>query len=200
MAAPQPQVVGGSSSTGSGDPVADMQRHMAAAMAQQGAQEATSRARGGIREIKVYIQENPLSLKVAGFVVGLVLIFFSILGVFNIFNAAFAPKEYLQNVYNVFFGVIICICDGKESWMQSCGDVQAKLFRHVYALATQTGRALFYFYIGSITLMVLPDSLLWDIVYICIGGVLCLLALAMLFLQWCGGHCGCQEMDTEQPS
>uniref|UniRef100_A0A7S1S0Q1 Uncharacterized protein n=1 Tax=Alexandrium catenella TaxID=2925 RepID=A0A7S1S0Q1_ALECA len=185
---PQPQVMGSAGR----DPVADMQRQMAGHVAQQGAQEAQARARYGIREVKLYIQENPVSLKVMCFITGLVLMVFSILGVFNIFNAAFRPKEYMTNVYNLVFGMIICICDGKESWSKSCCDVQAKLFTYAYALATQTGRALFYFYVGSMTLLVLPDNFLWDVIYACIGGVLCLLALCMLFLQWCAPRCGCQ--------
>merc|ERR1711976_626956 len=103
------------------------------------------------------------------FLIGLILITFSIMGCFNLFGAAFEPREYLTNIYNVFFGMIICICDGKESWMQSCGDIQNKLFKHAFFLATQTGRAVFYFYIGSMTLLVLPENDLWKVIYMLIG-------------------------------
>mmetsp|Transcript_74390 Transcript_74390/g.210496 ORF Transcript_74390/g.210496 Transcript_74390/m.210496 type:complete len:210 (-) Transcript_74390:22-651(-) len=189
-AAPPPQVVG--SQSHSSDPVANMQRQAAAHAAQAGVQHAASRARSGLMEIKMYIQENPASVKIACFVVGLILIVFSILGLFNIFNAALDPAEYLGNVYNVFFGIIICICDGKESWMKSCWDVQAKLFQYAYVLATQTGRALFYFYIGSMTILILPDSFIWSVIYIVLGSLLCSLALLMLFIHWCGRYFGCQ--------
>ncbi|CAE8627532.1 unnamed protein product, partial [Polarella glacialis] len=194
----QPQVIG---AQGSGhDPVAELQRQMAMGAAQHGAQTAATKAKAGAFELKAYIQENPSSVKVACFLVGLVLIVFSLLGCFNVFGAAFKPKEYLSNVYNVFFGVIICICDGKESWMVTCFDVQAKLFKVAYILATQTGRALFYLYVGSMTLLVLPESMFWSAFYICIGAILCLLALVMLFIQWCGPYCGCKgnygQMDS----
>ena len=52
--------------------------------------------------------------------------------------------------------VIICICEGKEDWMKSCGDIQSKLFQRCFFLATQTGRAFFYFYVGSMTILLLP--------------------------------------------
>jgi len=189
---PPPQVLGASNGQDK-DPVAQMQKQVAANAVRQTANSAASSARSGIHEITAYIQENPASVKVACFLVGLVLILFSILGCLNLFGAAFKPKEYLTNVYNVFFGIIICICDGKESWMNSCWDVQNKLFQYAYVLASQTGRAIFYFYVGSMTLLVLPDNAFWDVVYVCIGAALCLLALLMLILDWCGKFCGCNS-------
>ncbi|CAJ1334974.1 unnamed protein product, partial [Effrenium voratum] len=123
-------------------PAAELQRQMASAATETGVREVGARAKHGFFEVKAYIQENPSSIKIMSFVVGLVLIAFSILGCINPFQVAFQPKEYLCNVYNVLFGVVICICDGKESWMRSCGDIQAKLFQKAFFLATQTGRAL----------------------------------------------------------
>jgi hypothetical protein len=192
---PPPQVIGGS---GGGDPQADLRNQMAAAAARQAGSAAVDSTKHGIREIGAYIQENPTSVKVFCFITGLVLIVFSILGCFNLFGAAFAPREYLSNVYNVMFGILICVCDGKESWMVSCFNVQAKLFEQAFFLATQTGRAMFYIYIGSMTLLVLPDSVFWKIVYIAIGGWLCLMALLMLIIQWCGPCCGCSRRYTQE--
>lgn len=40
--------------------------------------------------------------------------------------------------------------------MKSCGDIQSKLFQRCFFLATQTGRAFFYFYVGSMTILLLP--------------------------------------------
>lgn len=42
--------------------------------------------------------------------------------------------------------------------MKSCGDIQTKLFGRAFFLATQTGRALFYFYVGSMTILILPGG------------------------------------------
>ena len=55
--------------------------------------------------------------------------------------------------------VIICICDGKEDWMRACGDVQTKLFQRAFFLATPTGKAFFYFYVGSMTILMLPEGM-----------------------------------------
>eukprot|EP00928_Gymnodinium_smaydae_P036164 TRINITY_DN25314_c0_g1_i1.p1 TRINITY_DN25314_c0_g1~~TRINITY_DN25314_c0_g1_i1.p1 ORF type:complete len:246 (-),score=51.69 TRINITY_DN25314_c0_g1_i1:97-732(-) len=186
---PSPQVIGGQNA----DPMADVRAQVAAAAARQGAEQAKSTTLHGLNEIKVYIQENPASVKVFCFMTGLVLVTFSILGLFNVFEAAFEPGEYVFNVFNVVFGFIICICDGKESWMKQCFNAQERLFTQAYFLATQTGRAMFYFYIGSMTMLTLPESWVWKIVYFAIGGVLCILALLMLFIQHCGERCGCSR-------
>jgi hypothetical protein len=80
--------------------------------------------------------------------------------------------------------------------MQNLCDVQAKLFTVAYALATQTGRAIFYIYVGSMTMLLLPeDSTFWAVTYCVIGGVLVLLALYMLIVDWCGGCLGCRQED-----
>jgi hypothetical protein len=52
---------------------------------------------------EAYIQENPGSVKVMCFLVGLTLLVFSILGVINPFAVFGTPKEYLANVYNIIF-------------------------------------------------------------------------------------------------
>lgn len=188
---PSPQVVGsGSGSAPARDPAAEMQREMAKTAAAAAGNQAKESASKGFFEVKAYIMENPSSIKVISFCTGLLLIVFSFLGVFNLFDAAFEPKEYLNNIYNIGFGLLILVMDGKESWMESCFDVQAKVFKHCYFLATHTGRALFYFYVGSMTLLVLPHGAFWAFVYVLLGGLLCLLGIWMLFLQYCGECCG----------
>ena len=181
-----PQVYGQAQSA----PAAELQRQMATAAAQTGARAAADRARTGAYEITVYIQENPTSLKTLCFIIGLLLVIFSIVTLINPFAVLFMPRHYLANVYNIFFGVVICICDGKESWMRSCGDVQAKLFQKAFILANPTGRAMFYIYVGTMTMLLVPGDGLWMIIYIILGSALCLLALIMLFLQYCGHLCG----------
>lgn len=52
---------------------------------------------------QAYIQENPGSVKVMCFIVGLVLLIFSILGVINPFAVFSTPKDYLANIYNIIF-------------------------------------------------------------------------------------------------
>jgi len=202
-ASPPPQVVGGSHGSDH-DAAAEMQRQMAAAAAAQGARQAASQAKTGINEITAYITENPASVKVMCFVVGLVLMVFSILGCFSLFGAEWKAKEYLNNIYNIFFGLLICICEGRDSWQQACCNVRDKLHAYAFFLATHTGKACFYLYVGTMTILVLPDSTFWSIIYVIIGSVLSLLALWMLFLAWCGKICGCktgyEDMGPDPPA
>ena len=181
-----PQVYGQAQS----GPAAELQRQMATAAAQTGARAAADRARSGVYEVTVYIQENPASIKTMCFCIGLLLMIFSIITLFNPFAVLFMPRHYLANVYNIIFGIIICICDGKESWMQSCGDVQAKLFQKAFILANPTGRAMFYIYVGTMTMLLVPGDGLWMIIYIILGSTLCIMALLMLFMHYCGHLCG----------
>ena len=74
--------------------------------------------------------------------------------------------------------------------MRNCGDVQAKLFQKAFILANPAGRAMFYIYVGTMTMLLVPGDGLWMIIYIILGSALCLLALTMLFMQYCGHLCG----------
>ncbi|OLP77370.1 hypothetical protein AK812_SmicGene42568, partial [Symbiodinium microadriaticum] len=154
---------------GQNDPAADLQRQMATAAAQTGARAAAERGRAGVYEVTAYIQENPASLKTMCFCIGLLLMIFSIVTLINPFAVLFMPRHYLANIYNIMFGVIICICDGKESWMRNCGDVQAKLFQKAFILANPAGRAMFYIYVGTMTMLLVPGDGLWMIIYIILG-------------------------------
>eukprot|EP00439_Symbiodinium_sp_Y106_P067047 s4767_g11.t1 len=179
-------------------PAAELQRQMATAAAQQGARAAADRARTGFFEVQAYISENPTSLKILCFCSGLALIAFSLLGLFNPFDINIIPKDQLCNLYNVFFGVIICVCDGKESWLRACGDLQGTLFRKAYFLASQTGRSLFYLYVGTMTLLLLPGGIL-DFFNRIIGIALCVLAMLMLARDWCAPLC-CKDSYNQMGS
>eukprot|EP00405_Crypthecodinium_cohnii_P014801 CAMPEP_0206460478 /NCGR_PEP_ID=MMETSP0324_2-20121206/24773_1 /ASSEMBLY_ACC=CAM_ASM_000836 /TAXON_ID=2866 /ORGANISM="Crypthecodinium cohnii, Strain Seligo" /LENGTH=193 /DNA_ID=CAMNT_0053932183 /DNA_START=29 /DNA_END=611 /DNA_ORIENTATION=+ len=94
-------------------------------------------------------------------------------------------KESLQSFYIFIFGLLIFFCEAKESWTNAIFDVQTKFFYYFHFLATQAGKAFFYFYVGSITLFLLPDNDFWKFAYVVLGGVLCLLGLIMIGLRYC---------------
>lgn len=200
--APSPQLFGQGSDVKMYDPAQEAQKQVAQAVVQQGARQAQDAARTGVSEMTAYVMENPTSLKIISFLIGLTLMVFSVLGVFNLFDAAFEPKEYLNNFYNIVFSVLICVINGKESWMESCFDIQNKVYRNCFLLATPVGRALFYFYAGSMTLLVLPHGAFWVVVYVILGSLLCVIGLLMLFLQYFGHLCGFEPFDSglEPPS
>merc|ERR1712079_472063 len=121
----------------------------------------------------------------------------SILSVLNITGVAdkdngnedelwvWSPRDRLQCVYSTFFGLIIFLSDLKTEWANKFYNMQSILFYHFYFLATQMGRAFFYFYVGSITLLMLPGSTFWNFTYFFFGTVLCLLGIAMIVLHVC---------------
>merc|ERR1719183_1359008 len=111
---------------------------MAQEAGKQAARNAAASAKAGAGAITAYIMENPASVQVMCFVMGMVLITFSILGCFMLFGAEWTPSQYITNLWNIPFGFIICICEGKKSWMQNCFDIQNKLFANCYLLATET--------------------------------------------------------------
>merc|ERR1712216_153391 len=91
--------------------------NVAKAAAQNTARQTGQAAKSGVVELKLYVQENPWSVKIFCFFTGMALSVCSGVGVVNIFGAAFKPSEWLTSLYNTIFGLVICICDGKPEWM-----------------------------------------------------------------------------------
>jgi len=114
------------------------------------------------------------------FATALALLVFSVLGMANVFNAAFHPLQYLFGVYNIIFAIVIIIVEGEQGWFKRLFDLQGRLFGAAPCLASRAGRAVLYFYVGSINLFMLPESWIWKIIYLCIGGCLCGAGLLML--------------------
>lgn len=56
------------------------------------------------------------------------------------------------------FGFVLVLIDLKDSWANAFFGLQTKLFLYCNFLASQTGRACFYFYVGSISLFLLPTN------------------------------------------
>jgi hypothetical protein len=147
--------------------------------------------KAGVVEIRRYIHENHFSVRIFSFCIAIALLVFSFLGVLNVFNAVFSPYQYLFAFYNAVFSVVIIVADGKLEWFTKCGDLQTKLFSNATFLASPTGRALFYFYVGSINLFMLPSNPIWQMIYLTIGGAMCLNGALMLMdtrLCCCSGH------------
>lgn len=168
-------------------------RSTAESVAHRGAQAAQS----GFLEVHTYIQESHCGVRLCCFCIALALLASSVLGILNVFNALFAPYNYLWAVYNTIFALIIIIIDGKPEWYARCGNIQARLFSNAAFLASWSGRALLYFYVGSINLVMLPNTLLWKAVYLGIGGGLC--AVGVLLLLQRIGCCARREAQMLEP-
>eukprot|EP00927_Polykrikos_kofoidii_P068523 TRINITY_DN63889_c0_g1_i1.p2 TRINITY_DN63889_c0_g1~~TRINITY_DN63889_c0_g1_i1.p2 ORF type:complete len:198 (+),score=23.55 TRINITY_DN63889_c0_g1_i1:77-595(+) len=170
---------------------------MAAATAGSYAASGAQAAGRGLIAISTAIQHNPSLVKVCCCFIGLALSVCSWLSILNVIgNTDWKPREILQSVFVSMFGIIIVLCDMKSEWANMACGAQKMIFKYCYFLATQTGRAFFYFYVGSITLFMLPQNPGWDVVYVCFGGTLCFLGLIMLSLRFCP----CCRTAEESPS
>merc|ERR1719359_50648 len=127
---------------------------------------------------------NAASIQLMSFFAGLGLTVFSVLGVINPINT-FNPEQYLQCVYNMFFGIAVVICDGPPKLWNRCCNAQDFLFKYFFFLANPTGRAIFYFYVGTNVIFVLPENNLWRMIYFALGGTLMVIGLFMLFVRYC---------------
>merc|ERR1712113_467855 len=144
----------------------------------------------GAVTISKIVMRNPVAMQVVSCVIGLALSVCSVLSVFHLIGhneeegERWTPQENMQNFYVSIFGLIIFARDAPESLVNTCFNLQTRLFQYFYFLGTQPGRAFFYFYVGSITLAILPDSELWKIIFIILGGTLCILGFTMLMLRF----------------
>jgi hypothetical protein len=151
--------------------------------ARERAGQGVQRAQAGLVEVRTYFQESHCSLQILCFSVALALLVSSILGIINVFKAFFRPLQYMFAFWNIIFAIVIIIIDGRSSWF---GNLQTRLFRSASFLSSYRGRALFYLYVGSLNLTMLPASAIWKLVYVIIGGTLCLISAIML-----ASSCGC---------
>lgn len=167
--------------------------------AQNMASQGMTHAKSSFTEVRRYAQQNPWSVRAISFFIALALFVFSILGMINLFDAVFKPYQYLFALYNMLFAGIIIVADGNPEWFRRCWDAQDKLFNAAAFLASQTGRAAFYFYVGSINLCMLPEAWLWKLIYICLGGALCLNGVLML-LDSAGCCCCARRQQSQDPA
>eukprot|EP00747_Dinoflagellata_sp_TGD_P021463 gnl/TRDRNA2_/TRDRNA2_128503_c0_seq3.p1 gnl/TRDRNA2_/TRDRNA2_128503_c0~~gnl/TRDRNA2_/TRDRNA2_128503_c0_seq3.p1 ORF type:complete len:219 (+),score=28.06 gnl/TRDRNA2_/TRDRNA2_128503_c0_seq3:69-725(+) len=185
MASPPPDIVGDVAARAAQDPrVQAAAKDAAKSAAQDAARQAASNARMGFFEVRTYVQESNCSVKIVCFISGLILFGSSILGIINIFGAVFKPHQYITALYNCAFAIAIIICEGKPEWWVRCFDVQMKLFAMAAFLASRTGRALFYLYIGTINIFLLPDNDFWKFLHIAVGALLVICSLLMLAMRW----------------
>mmetsp|Transcript_99903 Transcript_99903/g.122221 ORF Transcript_99903/g.122221 Transcript_99903/m.122221 type:complete len:202 (+) Transcript_99903:32-637(+) len=159
-----------------------------------GAQRGAAIAQKGVVNLTIYVQRNPTAVSALCCLVGVALSIISVLSIVGVAQMSdeksWKPRDSLQMFYQFIFGFVLVLVDLKEEWANAFFGLQTKLFLYCNFLASQTGRASFYFYVGSITLFLLPSSEMWMVLYIILGGWLCLLGLVMLGLRFCQCCCG----------
>ncbi|CAE7503144.1 unnamed protein product, partial [Symbiodinium pilosum] len=130
-------------------------------------------------EVRAYIAANHCSVRIFCFLVALALVVASVLGMINIFSLVFDPFHYLVGVYNFFFALAMVVLDGESSWFRHCCDCRSRLFQSFPFLATQPGRALLHFYVGTVNIAMMPGGFM-DIVFVAVGGSLVVCSILMV--------------------
>ncbi|CAE8595204.1 unnamed protein product [Polarella glacialis] len=121
---------------------------------QEVSQEFTSQAMSGAsrvignaaQEVRIFVESNPYSVTALSFIGGLVLALVSFVNLLNIFSII-APLKYILQIYQLLFGLIICLIDGPGNRLPT---LRAKVIGYASFLHTNTSRALFYMFIACI--------------------------------------------------
>eukprot|EP00971_Amphidinium_carterae_P300628 5973158-Amphidinium_carterae.1 len=142
--------------------------------------------------MKAFIMEDPFGLRVIAFVAGLLQITFSILYLARVIVTQPEVRDQFTAVWNIIFGVVVCIIEGKESWLDACCNIQSRVFHWAFFLATLVGRAVFYLYVGTMSLLTLPyiDDFWW-FCNLVLGFTFVLIAVFQVSWYYIGPICGC---------
>lgn len=149
-------------------------------VAQQAAGAGIQLAMSAAETVQRHVVASSWTVKSVAFTVAMVLLASSVLALFNVFSVVFNPFQYLQAIYNAVFAGAIVVMEGDPAWFNRCGGLQEKLFHQAGFLSSRTGRAVFYFYVGSMNLFLLPDNWLWKLIYLGIGLGLCVVGVLSL--------------------
>jgi len=103
--------------------------------------------RAGASEIRVYIEKNHYSVEVLSLCGGIALAILSFLSLFNITGIITGPFAYITSIYEVIFGVIICIIDGPTDKIPNARNL---VLQQMPFLFTNVGRGAFYLFIASL--------------------------------------------------
>mmetsp|Transcript_36598 Transcript_36598/g.97596 ORF Transcript_36598/g.97596 Transcript_36598/m.97596 type:complete len:185 (-) Transcript_36598:271-825(-) len=158
--------------------------------AASGASLGAKAAGRGFVHISVYVQTNPSCLCVFCFILGLLVSACAIITMVDTclsesYSTGQAAHDFVQSIFMFFFGVIICVCDSKHEYVDRFFQVQTRLFTFMHFLASNAGRACFYFYVGTILIFRLPENSTLTACNITLGVLLSFSGVVMLFIRYC---------------
>lgn len=174
--------------------IKDAMKKAALAYGHEAANQAGNWAKSAAIHFYSHVEDSSWTVKGIALICGLALLCVEMLEIINPFKIVFEPLNYLLGVYNVCWAIIIIIMEGPtEMQCASCGTwqrLQKRLFGWAAFLASRTGRALFYFFVGSLNLCNLPTSWLWSMIQLVIAGALCFVGMLSFFDRYgCTGIC-----------
>lgn len=136
--------------------------------------------------ISSLVFESPVGLRILSCALGLLLAAVSGLSVFGVLgDDRWTNGETLQCLYLMCFGFLICVANGKADWLNKCYSLQDRLFRYFHFLGTLVGRAILYFYVGSITLLMWARTDLMKAMFPMLGCQFLLLSILTLLVKYC---------------
>jgi len=130
-------------------------QEMALTVAKEAGRYALTKASDVTSLVHDYIKRGPQGVGWLCFVGGTTSFIFGFLGLFNVFSIILDPLVYLINIYQMGMGLMTCILEAPEEWVQKHERLEhAQKFVHDYMkfLTTFGGRGLFYLFQGSLAM------------------------------------------------
>ncbi|CAJ1461962.1 unnamed protein product [Effrenium voratum] len=149
----------------------------------QAARQGAALAKSAAVHVYMHVEASAWTVKGIAFTVSLFLFVVSLLSIFNVFYALAHPLYYLLATYNLGFAVIIFIMEGPSELQCDCPaweKLQRGLFGWATFLASRTGRALYYFFVGTLNMFMMPHDWLWTMIYFALGASLAFVGLLSL--------------------
>jgi hypothetical protein len=130
--------------------------------AQQGMAAAKEGAIMGMNELGKYVKEGPAGVSILCFLGGLMTFAVGFLGCLNVFSIIGRPFSYVLHVYLTGFGLVAVLLEADTDAISKfkvigklaplIAQKQELIFTRASFLTEQTGRGLFYFFIGSLAI------------------------------------------------
>jgi len=146
------------------------------------------------------------SVSITGLVTGSALFTISVAAMIAGFGDLFSLRNYLVGLYNCFYAVVIMLCNAHGNGSSSSSSRNAilvalhrKWWPRVKAwrqrllgvapfLGDPRGLAIFYVHVGLQLLILQPETSLWRALFIMVGCLLAILAVAMVFEARANNH------------
>lgn len=125
----------------------EMSNSIAGSLAMSAAEQSMGLLRKGAGKIRVYIERNHYSVHALSLIGGLALVVLSTVGLLNVAATLTGPLSYILHLYQVGFGIIICVIDGPG---EKVPRAQAFVVQYAPFLHNNLGRSLFYLFLACL--------------------------------------------------
>jgi len=156
-----------------------------------------SRSAGSLAAMQRNLSHH-CSASIMGLITGLALFTISVAAMIVGFDDLFSLRNYLVGLYNCFYAGVIVLCNAhgngsgssssrsataallNQKWWQRVNAVRRRLLGEAPFLGDPRGLAIFYVHVGLQLLILQPETSLWRALFIMVGCLLAILAVAMI--------------------